>query len=366
MTAKPLKSTDNVLAAYEGALPTSLFAAPTEMAQALVPLSPDLNRHLALEELGKLAKRIPQHTEAWARVRQVAAAPHLLTLWLSKDAERFLELLAVLAADVVKHTLTTSIHPRLRVIFAEAATVLHLSHSPERLLDDLRRDPWGGLGKLDDLLALLRRGLHSRAQIERELQHERREAGKFARLRVGLSEIARAHPEAVVLRVELYRDIDVTDLVYPGPAARAAAQRHSRWLQQVRATFGSNLVHVHQAQQRGDMGDAGTHVMLIVKGQAQSAIGSLQDQLLALWKTTAGHGARGIACKGPGFRIYCRGRQWPTDGDSLKAELADAALYFFYCGGPVSPSLPKPAKRRPGSTRQGADGVLGLQWHARC
>lgn len=298
MTSKPPRSADRALAAYEGALPPSLFAFPTSAAQSMSMWSPQMTRHSTLQELLKLINRIPHQVESWAKVRQMREPPHFDTLWLAKDAEHFLNLVAALAREIVGHTRAPEMHPRVKVLFAKVADALDLRHSSAALLDRLKCEPWDALAKLDALLSKLRKVLFSRSQIERELLYEQRQAKELSELRSTFKAIVEQDRNAVVLRVELYRTEDLTDLAYPAAAIQAATRRHGNWLKQVKKALGTDLVHVQETRQVGSDGETGIHVMLIVKNRPQKAVDRLHDEVLDLWTDIAGNGAHGVACKG--------------------------------------------------------------------
>jgi len=292
-----------------------------------------MSKYFALQELLKLTNRLPHQVESWAKVRQMREPPHFDALWLAKDAERLLYLVAALAPEIVGHTRTLQMHPRVKVLFAKVADALDLRHSSATLLDRLKCEPWDALAKLDALLSKLRKALFSRPQIERELLYEQHQAKQLAELRRTFRAILQQDGNVVVLRVELYRTGDITDLAYPAAAVQAATRRHGNWLKQVKKAFGLDLVHVQETRQVGSIGETGIHVMLIVKSRPQKAVDRLHDEVLGLWAASAGVGAYGVACKSPDLGIYCRGRRWHAEGDSLKAELDDAALYFVYGSG---------------------------------
>ncbi len=321
------------LAGYEGALPPYYFVNPGSAHHTV-----QIQRHLALRELMKLASRIPARTEDWARVGKVL---HLDKLWLSKDARQLVDLLCAVSADIAQGENGRKLHPRLNVLFTHARQMLNLRQTSAALLMQMEVDPWGTTEVLGRMLPSIHRILRGRSHLVRELKHEAEQSEKLSRLRASFGALAKRYPTAIVLRLEVFRVPDPADRVAGMRATHELVRLAELWKRHVDEMLEGKLVGFESCLQLGSGGELGAHAMLVIDGQRPETFFDLEDAVGALWRKVAGERAPVISCKSPMIGVYCRGRRLGAPGDSLSAELSDAALYFAKGGGHVWPVLIK-------------------------
>lgn len=325
----PRRVSDTELVHFEGALPHSWFARPGYAHHV-----PAIQRYCTLRDLLQIARFIPSSAERWVGVRKV---DHLDKLWLSKTAERFVALLAMVVHDIEQQNSGRVLHPRLGVVFSHASGFLNLRQAPYAQLQRLQRNPRATNELLSQVLPEIRRTLDSRSHIVRELRYDDQQSQQLARLKDSLKAVAKSYPGAVVLRVEVFRGSDPADRLSRDWAARQLDRAFRRWKLQIERKFVAGLVGFESRLQWDENHRLGRHAMVVLNGPPVSSISDLQAELGHMWMEIVGSAGGVVPCKTPQTAIYCRGRQLGANGDSLVAELNDAALYLVKGGGLIEP-----------------------------
>lgn len=230
--------------------------------------------------------------------------------------------------DVVHGSGVCRFHPRLEAAFHVASgTIMPERYSPHPL------GPWAysareGKALVDSFLKPLRRCLIGKAHYAKEAAHERRQDLEHKRLLSVFKNIEREHPDAMVLRVELFQSADAAVRYVVRQEDPDAAPLITQWQQEVKQSFGRQLVHMEICLQWGDWGDVGYHALVVVAGESACTVLEHHERLMDLWRKKVCLTGRAVALKGPSCRLLCRGRPAGAEGDSLDAELSDAALFF--------------------------------------
>lgn len=333
----PRRVSDTELAHFEGSLPHSWFARP-----GFAHHVPAIQRYCTLRDLLQISRLIPPSAGRWVGVRKV---DHLDALWLSKTAERFVALLAMVVHDVEQRNSGRVLHPRLAVVFAHASEFLNLRQAPYAQLERLRSNPQATTELLSEVLPEIRRTLDSRSHIVRELRYDEQQAQQLARLKDSFKAVAKSYPGAVVLRIEVFAGSDPADRLARDWAARQLDRAFRRWKLQIKHKFVDGLVSFESRLQWDESHSLGRHAVVVLNGPPVSSVLDLQAELGRMWMEIVGSAGGVLPCKTPQTAIYCRGRQLGANGDSLVAELSDAALYLVKGGGLIEPKAPSQSIR---------------------
>ncbi|WP_304305376.1 hypothetical protein [Pseudacidovorax intermedius] len=219
-------------------------------------------------------------------------------------------------------------HPRLEAAFAIASrTIMDERYSPNPL------GPWAYSAQeakelIDSFLKPLRRRLITKSHYAKEAAHEGRQDREQKRLLKIFKKIEGEHPDAMVLRVELFQSPDPTVRYSVRQEDLDAVPMITQWRQEVKRLFGKQLLQLETCLQWGDYGDVGHHALVVVAGQPARLVLEHHERLKELWTKKICLTGRAVALKSPYCRLLCRGRAARSEEDSLGAELSDAALYL--------------------------------------
>ncbi len=334
------------LAAYEGALDPSLLAAPAACNH--LPLT---KRHAALQTIKHLAGRAPAVVEDWVKVRKTPTGDRL---WLAQDALIFLAALTYAGQTVGQARLRSVDDPRLSAVFQHMSPFMGVQMRPDQVQHVLQANPWRWAQTLYKQLTPLIKLMSSRAQVEREVKHELKLEEKLRKLKARLLGVAKKHPDAVVLRLELYAPCPANvEHGEDGWAQKMASLAHS-WARKLGKELDARIVSAEMCPQQDGQLNVGIHAMVIVAKQPNDASIRLHEKAGEFWKKEAGAGSSYVICKGANLQVRYRGRLLNAEGDSLQSELTDAAAYFIYGGGllPLVPSRPDKTSSRTKSSSE--------------
>lgn len=325
------------LAAYEGALDPSRLAAPA--ASNHLPLT---KRHAALQTIKHLAGRAPAACEDWVKVRKTPTGDWL---WLAQDAITFLAALAYVGQTVGQVRLSGVDDPRLSAVFKHMSPFMGVQMRHDQVQHVLQAHPWRWAEMLYKQFTPLIKLMRSRSQVEREVKHELKLEEKLRKLKARLLTLAKKHPDAVVLRLELYAPCPAHVEHGEAATAQAMASLARTWNQKLSDELDVRVIRAEMCPQQDGQLNVGIHAMVIVAKQPKDASIRLHEKAGELWKKEAGADSSYVICKGANLQVRYRGRLLNADGDSLQSELTYAAAYFIYGGGPL-PLVPS----RPGKT----------------
>ncbi len=324
------------LAAYEGALDPSLFAVPA--ASSDLPLT---KRHAALQTIKHLAGRAPAVVEDWVKVRKTPTGDRL---WLAQDALIFLAALTYAGQTVGQVRLSGVDDPRLSAVFKHMSPFMGVQMRHDQVQHVLQANPWRWAQTLYKQLTPLIKLLSSRSQVEREVKHELKLEEKLRKMKSRLLALAKKHPDAVVLRLELYAPCPANVEHGEDGWAQKMASLARTWVEKLGKELDAQIVSAEMCPQQDGQLNVGIHAMVIVAKQPKDASIRLHEKAGEFWKKEAGAGSSYVICKGATLQVRYRGRLLNAEGDRLQSELTDAAAYFIYGGGPLPLVLSKPRK----------------------
>lgn len=271
----------------------------------------------ACASISNLATHIPADPKRWIKPAPAAAGGGLV---LVEDLQVLLQAVVVVCAARAAGQTDHLVDPRVKEVIKVSETMLKPGPVAEDFYARLDDDQAAAMDLIRDWLQALRKVMLRPSLVEKAAEQRLKTSKDLRSRSASLATLARQHPGGRVLRFELY---------CRGQSADDALKRFRAWESRVRRLLRSKLLLMMTCPQQGQHdGECGHHVMLVIAASSMQRRLEVESAVREAWWEIAGAGAFLVPCKGLGLALRYRGRRELVDGDTLHAELMDAAVYF--------------------------------------
>jgi len=288
-------------------------------------MSPEVRQVLLLMDLVTLIVKIGKSKSNAFRVRSTSLGE---VVQISTLGHQLFECLPGLAVALSAPP-EVRFDPRIEVALAAArdrgVTILNLDALRAMML----RDPWTAANVLNGFVDQVRHVVNTRAFIHQLQRHKDRQSTQLRDLVAYFKRIAKFHPTATVLRLELraHRNAD-SNSHYLRSCISSLDLTFRDWLRQTQLAYGAAIA-AHAWKLDFDSAEGFfVHVAIVIDGPGNTEIQVLERSIGESWRSVAGGASYVLSCKGEGVELEYRGGRCGAWNCSLDEELGDAAIFL--------------------------------------